>query len=48
MRPPMKNIESIYEILSIEIQKYLMNNVSIKSVTDNLDNKVNTVLRNDK
>ena len=44
----MKNIESIYEILSIEIQKYLMNNVSIKSVTDNLENKVNTVLRNDK
>ena len=48
MRPPMKNIESIYEILSIEIQKYLMNNISIKSVTDNLENKVNKVLRDDK
>ena len=44
----MKNIESIYEILSEEIQKYLKNNISIKSVTDKLENKVNTVLRNDK
>ena len=48
MRQPMKNIESIYEILSNEIQKYLINNISTKSIIDELDNKVNTLLKNDK
>ena len=47
MRPPMKNIELIYEILSEEIQRYLLNNISTKFIIDQLDNKVNTILKND-
>ena len=47
MRPPMQNIELIYETLSEEIQRYLLNNISTKFTINQIDNKVNIILKND-
>jgi len=45
MRPPLKNIEIIYSILTSEIREYLQKNISSKNVAEKLDNKINKILK---
>ena len=47
MRPSLKNIEIIYTVLTTEIREYLQNNISSKNVANKLENKINTIIKND-
>ncbi len=47
MRPPIKNIELIYAILSEEIHEYLNNNISSQIVIQKLENKINLLIKNE-
>jgi multiple sugar transport system substrate-binding protein len=47
MRPSIINIELIYSILSNEIQEYLNKNISAKSIANKLENKLNSIIKNE-
>ena len=47
MRPALKNMELIYVILTNEIREYLQNNISSKYIAQNLENKINKIIKNE-